>query len=105
MLAKRISSFGFQYEMLLGRGDVKNEVYEEESVQEDLFEAIVGAVALDCDWDMKRVAEVVDLMLEPEFYLENGFDDEEDYVALLQQWYQKSITEFRGTLLDKICFS
>ena len=58
-------------------------------MQEDLFEAIVGAVALDSDWDMDALSTVVERMLNPEFYFENGFGESIDYVGLLQQWYQK----------------
>lgn len=89
MLANRIRMLGFQYELITGSGDEKQEVWENDSVQEDLFEAIVGAVALDSNWNIKTLETVVDLMLEPNYYLENGFNDEKNYVALLQQWYQK----------------
>lgn len=89
MLARRIRMFGFQYMLLTGKGDVKNNISEQESVQEDLFEAILGAVALDCGWDLKILTEVVGLMLNPEFYLDSGFDAEDNYVELVQQWYQE----------------
>ena len=35
------------------------------SVKEDLFEAIIGAVALDSDWDMEELQEVIQIMLDP----------------------------------------
>ncbi|MBQ7352724.1 MAG: hypothetical protein IJW54_01845 [Clostridia bacterium] len=89
MLASRIRMLGFQYELILGEGDKEQNIQDKESVQEDLFEAIIGAVALDSNWDLEKLSNVVDLMLDPEFYLENGFDDEDNYVELLQQWYQK----------------
>lgn len=89
MLASRIRIFGFQYELIMGKSDSDQNVYERDSVQEDLFEAIIGAVALDSNWNIDALITVVDLMLEPDYYLENGFDEEENYVVLLQQWYQK----------------
>ena len=89
MLASRIRMFGFQYELIMGKSDVDQKVLEQDSVQEDLFEAIIGAVALDSKWDLNALTNVVDLMLDPEFYLENGFDEQVNYVELLQQWYQK----------------
>lgn len=89
MLSSRIRMFGFQYELIMGKSDEDQNVGEKESVQEDLFEAIIGAVALDSNWNIENLENVVDLMLDPEFYLENGFDDEENYVELLQQWCQK----------------
>ena len=93
MLASRIRMFGFQYELIMGEGDKEQNIQDKESVQEDLFEAIIGAVALDSKWDIEVVGNVVDLMLDPEFYLENGFDDEDNYVELIQQWYQKKYHE------------
>ena len=89
MLASRIRMFGFQYELIMGKSDVDQKVLEQDSVQEDLFEAIIGAVALDSKWDLNVLTNVVDLMLDPEFYLDNGFDEQVNYVELLQQWYQK----------------
>lgn len=89
MLASRIRILGLQYQLIMGTGDVEQEVWENDSVQEDLFEAIVGAVALDSNWNIKTLENVIDLMLEPDYYLENGFNNEKNYVALLQQWYQK----------------
>ena len=89
MLASRIRMVGFQYQLIMGKSDIDQQVFEQESVQEDLFEAIIGAVALDSKWNLDALTNVVDLMLEPNFYLENGFDDQVNYVELLQQWYQK----------------
>ena len=89
MLSNRIRMFGFQYELIMGKSDLEQQISAQESVQEDLFEAIVGAVTLDSAWDLNALTNVVDLMLEPNFYLENGFDEQINYVELLQQWYQK----------------
>ena len=89
MLASRIRVFGFQYELIMSKSDSDQNVHERDSVQEDLFEAIIGAVTLDSNWNIDALTTVVDLMLEPDYYLENGFDEEENYVVLLQQWYQK----------------
>ena len=89
MLAKRIRMMGFQYQLIMGKSDVDQNAQDNESVQEDLFEAIIGAVALDSNWDLTTLENVVDLMLDPFFYLDEGFDNEINYVELLQQWYQK----------------
>ena len=89
MFASRIRILGFQYELIMGKSDSDQNVHERDSVQEDLFEAIIGAVALDSNWNIDALTTVIDLMLEPDYYLENGFDEEENYVVLLQQWYQK----------------
>lgn len=102
MLASRIRIFGFQYELIMGKSDSDQNIHERDSVQEDLFEAIIGAVTLDSNWNIDALITVVDLMLEPDYYLENGFDEEKNYIVLLQQWYQKKhnripIYNFRQT--------
>ena len=46
-LAMRIDELGFADFLIMGKGDVQENISEEASVKEDLFEAIVGAVAID----------------------------------------------------------
>ena len=41
--------------LLLGNSDEKNEVWSNVKVRCDLFEAIIGAVAVDSDWDFKQI--------------------------------------------------
>ena len=90
MLAHRIDVLGLSDYLIMGNGDIANNVQDEESVKEDLFEAIIGAVALDSEWDIDIIQDVVETMLDIEFYLENGFDDENNYVDIIQQWLQKT---------------
>ena len=89
MLAHRIDVLDFADCLLMGKGDEAQNAQDQESVKEDLFEAIIGAVAIDCDWDAETLEEVVDRMIDIEYYLENGFQDDENYVDLIQTWCQK----------------
>lgn len=83
-LANRMDEMGFAGHLLMGKGDIKNKVADEPSVKEDLFEAIVGAVTLDCDWDFSEICSVVDVMIAPEdFFLQ---DSENNYVRMIQEW-------------------
>ena len=84
MLAHRIDVLGLSEYLILGKGDIQNKVYKQESVKEDLFEAIVGAVALDSNWDIREIQEVVEIMLNPEESL--GEKDNENFVELIQEW-------------------
>jgi ribonuclease-3 len=79
---------GLEKHILMSYGDKKQEAFERDSVQEDLFEAILGAVALDSDWDISALSAVVECMLNPEFYFKNGLDKERDYATPLGEWYQ-----------------
>lgn len=83
-LAQRIDELGFAEFLLMGKSDVKNDVGNERSVKEDLFEAIVGAVTLDCNWDFPTIRSVVEAMLLPEDFLDK--DTEENYVRLILDW-------------------
>lgn len=82
-LAESIDILGLNNYLIMGRGDIKNRVNEKESVKEDLFEAILGAVALDCSWDIKEIQSVMEMMLDPESVLN---DDEPNYVQIVQDW-------------------
>ena len=62
-LAQCAYNAGFYRYLYLGESDIKNEVQKSASVNEDLFEAIVGAVAVDCDWDFKVIDKVCETML------------------------------------------
>ncbi len=89
MLASKIRELDLQQSLFVGVGDELKKIRQQESVQEDLFEAILGAVAIDSNWNVDLLAKVVDRMLSPNFYFKNEFDDEKDYVAIIQQWCQK----------------
>ena len=89
MLAHRIDVLGFASFLKMGKGDKKNAVQNEQHVKEDLFESILGAVAIDCDWCLEDIARVVDLMLDTSCYLNKGYSDI-DYVAEIQKWCQKN---------------
>ena len=83
-LACRIDDLGLADFLIMGKGDIQKNIAEEDSVREDLFEAILGAVALDCAWDMQEIFETAEIMLAPEQYLTDG--DSENYVELIQEW-------------------
>lgn len=85
-LADRIDYLGFAEFLTMNKSDEEAEVYNRASVKEDLFEAIIGAVVLDCNWDMKVVEHVVEYMLEPEVELDNDDDGAFNYIGALQDW-------------------
>ena len=96
-LAKRIDMLGFSKYLILGKGDIKNKVYRNDSVKEDLFEAILGAVALDSNWDIPTLEEVVDRMLDPYSYISDDIEDQ--YISIVQDWSIKNC----GRYPDFIC--
>lgn len=86
-LAKRIDELGFSDFLIMGNGDIQNSISEQESVKEDLFEAILGAVAIDSNWDYEILQSVVEIMLNPDSFLES--DSGMNYVRLIHEWEEK----------------
>lgn len=89
MLAHRIDQLGFKDYLFMGKGDIRQHMENEDSVKEDLFEAILGAIAIDSIWDQDKLENSVNFMLNIDHYLTHGFSDDDDYVGLIQQWNQK----------------
>ena len=80
-LARCIDTFGFQSELIMGKGDEKLNIQESDSVKEDLFEAIIGAVAVDSDYDMDIITDVVANLIDFEAFFQGNNKNEENYVG------------------------
>jgi len=85
-LASRIRKMDVQKYLLVGKGDIEQKMWEQESVQEDLFESIIGAIAMDSNWNLEILTDVVERMLDPEAYFED--EGKVNYIELIQQWSQ-----------------
>lgn len=83
-LAERIDILGVADYLIMGKGDIQQNANEEYSVREDLFEAILGAIAVDSNWNMEAMQSAVEIMLAPESVLTDGGED--NYVSLIQEW-------------------
>lgn len=88
-LATAMDNLGFHSQLIMGKGDIKKNVQNEDSVKEDLFEAIIGAVALDCNYNMDILVKVVSNMIDFDSYF-NGEIEDENYVGIIQQWFQNN---------------
>ena len=108
MLAHRIDLLGLQDYLIMGKGDRQNNAQEEDSVKEDLFEAILGAVAIDSDWDDDAINQVLSVLHAIDDYLVCGFGPNSvNYVELVQEWYQKNgygLPEYQGPFVRGIGF-
>ncbi len=94
-LANCIDNLGLADYLILGKGDLKNNVQNEPAVKEDLFEAILGAVALDANWNLEEMQSVVEIMLDMDSLLESG--ENINYIQEIQEWvsrYNGSIPRF-----------
>lgn len=88
-LSKAMDLLGFQQYLIMGQGDIKQDRQNNKSVKEDLFEAIIGAVALDCGWNMDEITGVVESMIDFDSYFEHDLENRRNSVALVQEWFQK----------------
>lgn len=86
-LAYRIRMLDLEQFLIMGQSDIIRNVQEADSVQEDLFEAILGAIAIDSEWNMTALQDAVEIMLNPDEYIG---DAEENYVELIQEWTLKN---------------
>ncbi|MDD6302733.1 MAG: putative dsRNA-binding protein [Bacillales bacterium] len=95
MLSHRIDILGFADLLIMGNGDTVNKINEKPAVKCDLFESIIGAVTIDSNWDFSAIKRVVDKMLDVNYYLLNGEAlQDNNYIGLLQEWYQKKFKEY-----------
>ncbi|MBR5966010.1 MAG: ribonuclease III family protein [Treponema sp.] len=77
-LAKCIKVLGLEKYLFLGKSDIDNNVLEGDSVKEDLFESIVGAVVIDCGWNYEKIKDVCQGLF-------SISDFDENYIALLEE--------------------
>ena len=87
-LAYKINLLDFHKYLIMGKGDIANNVQDEDSVKEDLFEAILGAVAIDSRWSVRALESVIQNLLDIDYALEDGNEDY-NYVDRVQRWAQK----------------
>lgn len=89
MLSKRMEILDLSKYLIMGQGDIKNNSQKDPSVLEDLFEAILGAAAIDSGWNVIVLRNLVYKMLDPVSYLNQGYDRDFNYCGQLQEWCQK----------------
>ena len=76
-LAEIIDDWAVAEYLIVGKSDFNNHVDEQEKVKADLFEAILGAIAVACDYDSEVLENVVKKMLSLDEYLKEF--NEKDY--------------------------
>lgn len=62
-LAKIIDEWDIAKYLIVGKSDFANEVDKQVKVKADLFEAIIGAIAVACKWDTAVLEKAIGLML------------------------------------------
>ena len=88
MLSKCIEELALQNYLIMGKGDVEKDLKEIDSVKEDLFEAILGAIAVDSGYNTAALEQAVDVMLDPVRRINTEIlGNETDYINAINQWH------------------
>lgn len=80
-LARLMNKYGFHKYLYLGDSDKKNNVVNQMKVKADLFEAIVGAMAIDVNWKLDEIEESVANFLDLDNFFEKLDDCSDEYPA------------------------
>ena len=102
-LAAATAEAGLEAHLRMGKSDLASDIQSQDSVREDLFEAIIGAVAMDSDWNMHALESLVERMLRIDDKLEYGFEGEPDYEADLATWAASAGTDIAFETVNSIC--
>lgn len=89
-LADAVRRLGVNRFLRLSRGDINQDVLQQDSPNEDLFESIIAAVALDCGMDFSVIIEVVRRLDDVDRLLDRrGCRVEKDPKSALKEWCEK----------------
>lgn len=90
-LSSVADTLGLSKYLICGKSDINNRGISK-SMKEDLVEAIIGAVALDSGWNLKKTIDVVDNMLEISKIIKQN-SGPINYVGELQEYLAKQGVE------------
>ncbi len=91
-LSEKICVLGFQNYLLMGSNEskIEKDVWKRNA---DLFRAIIGAVAVDSNWDFSEIDRAMDVFLQPSGYFANPFEKCLNYPFLIQTWSMREYHE------------
>lgn len=88
MLSSRIDYLKLNEYLIMTKGDIKQNAKDSINVKEDLFEAIVGAIWIDCNKDIDIVENIVLQMLGLENIILNNYIDPKTKLKELADLYR-----------------
>ena len=68
-LAEIIDEWDLCQYLIVGQSDIDNEIDKQEKIKADLLEAIIGAMAIQLQWNVERMEEVISNILPVEEYI------------------------------------
>lgn len=100
MLSQCIEALGLADYLIMSKGDIKQEANKTDSVKEDLFESIVGAMWIDSDKDVSRIQDKVFKMLGISF---ESAEVEKNYVSQLIEYADKWKYPLKSQIKEDFC--
>lgn len=97
--AKIIVDWGVADYLIVGRDDEKNEVNKQTKIKADLFEAIIGAITIECKWDPVILENVVSRALNLDERINAIIESE-------QQWHfdiDNAVTKLKELAEKEVC--
>lgn len=85
-LSDNVARLGLERFLIMGEGDRKQDIQNERSVREDLFESIIGAIYIDSHFNMDAVIASVENMLDISVYLGKTKTVIQSPKNVLQEW-------------------
>lgn len=89
-LSKSMDKLCLNQYLIMGKEDVSQNIQEQSSIKEDLFEAIIGAVAIDCNWNYSILYDVVDKMIGFDEYFSNKELNNFNYIGWVNDFSLKT---------------
>lgn len=97
-LAARCEKLGLDQFILYGTGEEKSE-----TAKEDALEALIGAVAVDCNYDMNILEDIIDRLVNIQFkakvYSEDG--GSQNYYDIINAWHMRCFNSMPQYLVQK----
>ena len=83
-LAHSFDDLSIEEYIYYGKSDLNNKLTDVSSIKEDVFEAIIGAIALDSNWNMDKIIKIVKKLLHTNTFLKQSEVDT-NCVGMLQE--------------------
>lgn len=92
VLSKSIEEKTFENLILMSKGDAINNVNQQTNIKVNLFKSIIGAIAVDSEWNFDVIEEVFDNLLDQNTIMQY-INPKLDEVTMFHKWYFKEFKE------------
>ena len=92
-LARIVDHLDLSKLLRMGHGDSLQKINDQPSVKEDLFEAFIGSITIDCDYNLTTIEKVIKKLIDFDEYFNHYHTQNVDYLSIIKEWEdQQKIT-------------